>query len=46
MKFVFPEIYFDNVESIDFISYSTDRTDRIVNTGYTDPDGTPWSPRY
>ena len=43
MKFVTPEVEFDNVESIDFISYSTDR---IVNTGYTDPDGALWTPRY
>lgn len=43
MSFVTPEVTFEKISSVDLISSSTDK---IVNTGYTDPDGSEWSPRY
>lgn len=46
MKFVTPEVDFERYSSIDVISSSQDDSGRQENTGYTDPDGSFWTPRY
>lgn len=46
MKFLTSEVDFERISSVDVISSSNENSERFENTGYTDSDGSYWTPRY